>query len=107
LLAMVLGRVGRVRAVPDAYQALAWLGTEPVDVMVLDLMLPGANGVQLLERARQQGRSVPTVIVTGLSGPNGLGARAADAGAALIITKPFDANLLRAGVVEAAGAGAA
>jgi CheY-like chemotaxis protein len=107
LIREILAGVGTVHVAPDAYQALAWLDNEPVDVMVLDLMLPGVNGVDLLERAKLDGCSVPTVVVTGMTGPGGVAAAATEAGAALILTKPFAPQLLRDAVVDAARSGQA
>jgi CheY-like chemotaxis protein len=52
----------------DGYEALALLerSTPPPAVVVLDLMMPGMDGFQVLEAIRRSGtwREVPVVVVT-------------------------------------------
>jgi two-component system response regulator RegA len=45
-------------------EAGAALG-DPVDAVVLDLMLPDGDGLSILERIRREGRDVPVVVTTG------------------------------------------
>ena len=104
LLASWLGEIGNVHVVSDAYQALQWLDAEPVDVMILDLLLPGAGGVDLLEQLDARGRHVPTVVVTGMDTSDALALSAQAAGASVVMTKPFDRRLLLASVLDAARA---
>jgi CheY-like chemotaxis protein len=103
LLAAILDDLGTVHTVPDVYQALEHLTSQHVDVLVLDLLLPGANGVVLLDRLQRAGRSIPTIVVSGMSTDNGLSRLARAAGVCAILTKPFDNVLLRECVIAAAG----
>ena len=43
----------------------AALLTRPFDLIVLDLTLPGASGVELLREVRARGLSVPVALMTG------------------------------------------
>lgn len=45
-----------------ASDALAWCRTDPPDVVVLDLHLPGVAGLELVEAIVEQDRSQPIVI---------------------------------------------
>jgi DNA-binding response OmpR family regulator len=54
----------RVSAVASGAEMLAILETQPVDLLLLDLRLPGENGLELGRRARELS-SVPIVILTG------------------------------------------
>jgi two-component system, LuxR family, response regulator FixJ len=37
---------------------------EPVSCLVTDLNMPGMNGIELFERARQKGMNIPAIIIT-------------------------------------------
>lgn len=55
-----------VSIVTDGEQGLAHLEREPTDLVLLDLQLPGLNGVEVLERirARPQSARLPVVVLT-------------------------------------------
>ncbi len=77
--------------------ALAWVETHPVDLVLLDLIMPGLNGVEVLRalRAREETRLTPVVIISGLDEADGA-IRCIEAGADDYLSKPVDAVLLRA-----------
>ena len=76
-------------------EALAF-GTE-YDAIILDLMLPGKSGLQLLQQMRREGRVTPTLILTGRRDKNDV-VRGLDIGADDYLTKPFDLDELKARV---------
>lgn len=79
----------------DGRQALAqWSAAQP-DVVVLDLSLPGLDGLQVLEQARQLGLSTPVLILTarGTVGDRIIGL---NTGADDYLPKPFDLDELEA-----------
>ena len=53
----------RVRAAGSAEAALAAAG-DPLDLIILDLMLPDMDGFDLLRHLRQQGLDLPVIILT-------------------------------------------
>lgn len=84
-----------VEVAADGPSALAhWVSREP-DAVVLDLSLPGLDGLQVLERARSQGLRTPVLILTarGTVGDRVLGL---NAGADDYLAKPFDLDELEA-----------
>lgn len=84
-----------VEVAADGPSALAhWVSREP-DAVVLDLSLPGLDGLQVLERARFQGLRTPVLILTarGTVGDRVLGL---NAGADDYLAKPFDLDELEA-----------
>ncbi len=71
------GQAGLERAIGD-----------PVDLVVLDMLLPGLSGLEVLERIRQAKPTVPVIVLTALGEVDDrvLGL---DAGATDYLTKPF------------------
>jgi two-component system response regulator TctD len=95
-LQRALGRRGmEVFGCTDGRLALAqWTATQP-DVVVLDLTLPGLDGLQVLEQARGQGLTTPVLILTarGTVGDRIVGL---NLGADDYLPKPFDLDELEA-----------
>src|SRR5687767_3884371 len=48
----------------EGEEGLWFAQSNDYDAIVLDLMLPGLNGLKLLERLRKAGRDVPVLILT-------------------------------------------
>ncbi len=93
-LALLIGTVGlRVAtwAHPDDF--LARFDRSAVGAIVLDLRMPGASGLAVLERLRAEGVDQPVVVLTG-HGTVELCRRAFKAGAAEFLEKPVDDDLL-------------
>ncbi|HEM61574.1 MAG TPA: response regulator transcription factor [Chloroflexi bacterium] len=53
-----------VRAVASGEDALEQIGLDPPDLLVLDLMLPGMDGLDVLRKLRGQGNMVPVVVLS-------------------------------------------
>ena len=78
-----------VRLASDGNEALRVLGTERIDVAVLDVMMPGPNGISLCRTLRQGGDyTVPVILLTALSEEDDRIA-GLEAGADDYLTKPF------------------
>ena len=87
----------QVVACADGSRALSrWQASQP-DVVLLDLSLPGCDGLQVLAEARAQGLSTPVIITTarGTVGDRILGL---NTGADDYLPKPFDLDELEARV---------
>lgn len=104
LLRTLLERAGYVVVVsPDGRDALAKLGSmDPVDVVILDLMLPYVSGYQVLIEARQNPKwqRVPVVVVTARTLEMDA-VRALETGANDFVRKPFSPEELIARVRRA------
>jgi DNA-binding response OmpR family regulator len=84
--------------VPDGARAVARLGAEPpVDLMILDVMLPEMNGFEVARRARASGNYVPILIVTAKDDTRDR-VRGIEEGADDYLTKPFTLDELLARV---------
>lgn len=85
----------QMTACHDGKDAVAYLQQYSYDLMILDRMLPGKDGISVLNFLRSSGNHMPVILVTALNGVNdridGL-----DSGADDYLTKPFDINELKA-----------
>jgi DNA-binding response OmpR family regulator len=91
----------------DARSALARLETDPPDVVILDIMMPGMDGFELLGQVRQRHLAPETrfmVITCRTSERDHL--RGWELGADDYLTKPIDAAALPARVRELVAASA-
>jgi two-component system response regulator TctD len=81
--------------VHNGSDALQQLRNQPPDLTLLDLTIPGLDGLQVLHRARAEGIRVPIVVLTarGAVGDRVLGL---NAGADDYLAKPFDLDELEA-----------
>jgi DNA-binding response OmpR family regulator len=53
-----------VRAVASGEEALAHMDADPADLVVLDVMLPGMDGFEVLRRLQSAGHTVPVIVLT-------------------------------------------
>jgi DNA-binding NtrC family response regulator len=105
-LRVLLGDLGfAVETADDGTQALARLarGTPP-DMVVLDVIMPGIDGMETLRRYRAGGGRVPVVMCSALDETDTV-VRAMRAGAADYVTKPFNVEELREILERVAGDG--
>jgi CheY-like chemotaxis protein len=96
----------QVALVSDGTEALEHLrGPEPIDVVLLDIMMPGATGLEVLAEARTlpHRRDTPIIILTA-KGQDADRRQALELGATDFFTKPFSPKKLLARVDELFGA---
>ncbi|MCG6961985.1 MAG: sigma-54 dependent transcriptional regulator [Acidobacteria bacterium] len=94
ILQRILSGAGyQVDEASDAFQALDRLDTTPPDAMLLDIKMPGMDGLRLMENLRQRGLEIPVVILTG-HGDEFTARDCLEAGAASYLTKPPDRSEL-------------
>src|SRR3979409_790961 len=72
----------------DGLEGLHAAETCTVDVVVLDVMLPGLGGIEIVRQLRGQGRHVPILMLTARDAANDI-VKGLDAGADDYLTKPF------------------
>lgn len=84
-----------VDAVYNGIDALTYLDSENYDGVILDIMMPKMDGISVLKKIREQGNTVPVLILTAKSDVDDrvLGL---DSGADDYLSKPFAAKELLA-----------
>ncbi|WKZ65699.1 MAG: response regulator [Flavobacteriales bacterium] len=96
LLEMRLVRAGwEVTALRDGRDLLALTREHPPDLVLVDLGLPGVDGLSLVERLRAQGVTAPILVLTAYELPH-LHATVRGAGANDLVQKPYDQEELLA-----------
>jgi class 3 adenylate cyclase/CheY-like chemotaxis protein len=78
-------------------RGLAVLEEQPIDLILLDLLMPDMNGIEVLERLKQDERwhQIPVIMISGLQ-ESDAAIRCIEAGAEDYLSKPFNLVLLRA-----------
>jgi len=79
----------RVTVAADAAAARGALGAMAFDLVVLDVMMPGESGLELVEGLRRDGNDVPVLMLTARGGPDDRIA-GFEGGADDYLGKPFD-----------------
>jgi len=95
-LSVGLGQMGyTVDWITDGNQAEAALQDSSLDLAILDIALPGQDGLTLLHKIRQQGNPIPVLLLTARDSLNDR-VHGLDTGADDYLTKPFDLEELAA-----------
>ena len=84
-----------VDVAPDGQEGLFMAESNEYDVVLLDLMLPHMDGMQLLTRIRKAGQHTPVLVVTARDDKESV-VQLLNAGADDYLTKPFDLGELLA-----------
>jgi class 3 adenylate cyclase len=98
MLARRLTRLGyEVVQAESGSQGLERLKAKPVDLVLLDLLMPGMNGYQVLEQMRADAalRDIPVIVLSALDMMESV-VKCVEMGAQDYLPKPFDPVLLRA-----------
>lgn len=81
------GRFAVIASTGDGNEALRLAGEAKPDILVLDLILPGLDGLSVLSRL--EGEQLPLVLVTSSFVTQEVAAQAGDLGASMFISKPY------------------
>ena len=82
----------------DGHEGLQKLQTEAFDLVLLDIMMPGMDGFEVLRKMRADDklRHIPVIVISALDGEMSSVVSAIETGARDFLPKNFDAVLLRA-----------
>ncbi|MEZ4426380.1 MAG: adenylate/guanylate cyclase domain-containing protein [Nannocystaceae bacterium] len=86
-----------VTLVEDGEKALELLKSRPFDLLLLDIVMPGMDGYEVLRRLRLDGalRTLPVIVISAIDNLKSV-VKCIEMGAEDYLPKPFDPVLLRA-----------
>ena len=99
---LLRGRGYQVRAAKSGHEALEMLAGGGFDVALLDVIMPGLDGLSVLRQYRESGGTSPVIVLSALGGA-GDAMRAMKLGATDYLTKPIHAPDLHAALARALG----
>ncbi len=99
-LKFLLGDTYQVRVAMEGETAVALAEESPPHVALLDIVLPGMSGIEVLRRIKEVSPDTEAIMVTALNDVR-KAVEAMKAGAADYITKPFDEEDLRVALEKA------
>lgn len=79
---------------PNGKQALAIAQSESPDLVILDMKIPGMDGLEILKRLKELNENIQVIMITAY-GELDLIQEAMNNGALTHLTKPFDIDELR------------
>ncbi|HXJ66521.1 MAG TPA: response regulator [Actinomycetota bacterium] len=87
----------RTTAVDNGFAALSALEAERPDVVLLDVVMPGLDGIEVLARMKADPdlRHIPVIMISGVDDSESI-VRCIETGAEDFLPKPFDPVILRA-----------
>jgi DNA-binding NtrC family response regulator len=93
-LERILARSGHaVATARDATEAMARVSSEPLDLVLCDIRMPGISGLELVRQIREVDPDLPCIVVTGY-GSAEQSVEALHAGAFWYLEKPFEQRSL-------------
>ena len=99
-LRILAGDEYQVESVQDGREALKKIEENPYDVVILDIMMPNIDGLEVLRRVKETHPNVDVIMVTGLSQID-TAVQAMKLGAFDYISKPFEPDELKLVVFRA------
>jgi FixJ family two-component response regulator len=93
-----------VKLFASAQEFLDFDPVEPEAVMILDVRMPGLNGLELQKRLMDSGETLPIIFLTAFEDPQARRA-ALQRGAVAFLQKPVDEKVLFEAIKEAHGQG--
>jgi DNA-binding NtrC family response regulator len=99
-LRILAGDEFQVESVQDGREALKKIEENPYDVVILDIMMPTIDGLEVLRRVKETHPNVDVIMITGLSQVD-TAVQAMKLGAFDYISKPFEPDELKLVVYRA------
>ncbi len=100
----ILGADLDVLVVPSAEEAMVEASSRTIDLLVVDIRLPGMSGFELVSRLKRKNAVLKFILITGMADPE-LKKQAMDAGASFFLRKPISLDVFIDAVSQCLGLG--
>ena len=90
LLRMILKPSYNILIAENGYQALEIIKQVPIDLITLDLSMPGLSGIDVLKEVRESNKDIRVIVITGYESLGTI-TKASQYGVYDYISKPFTA----------------
>ena len=94
LLKRFLASLGYETILADSGEEALKRMNEKPEIAILDIMMPGMNGFEVLEKIKEQAPSTEVIVITGLE-ETGLGIECLERGAFEFMAKPLNLDHLK------------
>jgi two-component system response regulator (stage 0 sporulation protein A) len=84
----------------DGEQTVSMAEKTRPDVLLLDLMLPGMDGIEALEVLREKGMAPKTIVISAIGNDEAIIRRAMELGAQRFFVKPFEISSLACAISD-------
>ena len=88
---MILKPKYEVLTAADGNEALQCIQKDKIDIVTLDLKMPGLSGIDVLKKIKQHNADIEVIVISAYGTPQNL-QEAVRQGAGDFITKPFNAD---------------
>ncbi|MBI3601479.1 MAG: response regulator [Candidatus Omnitrophica bacterium] len=82
----------------NGYEALEEFQKDQIDIILLDMKMPGISGTEVIKKAREKS-NIPIIVISGLEGA-AISRHLEECGVDEYITKPFSLKVVQEKVVE-------
>ena len=96
-LRMILHPLYQVYTAADGEEALACLQNQEIDLVTLDMRMPGLSGLEVLREIRKRKADIDVIMISGYMNSQNI-QEAKESGAVDVITKPFNVTDIVASV---------
>ena len=96
--AICMGIGLNIKSFLDPLEALAYVVQNDVDMIVTDYMMPGINGLELVEEYRTMHKDVPIIMITAAGDDDNVHKKAFEVGVNDFLSKPVNSLLFQARV---------
>lgn len=109
LMTIMLGKSGfRVVAADSGAQGLGLLDAERPDIVIVDLLMPGMDGLEFCRRVRKMSfQAGPPIVLSTAMASSQVADEARRAGVDAVLMKPFERNALLQVIDTLVGSGSA